>query len=226
MTAITTTLLLPLLGWHPAMSGPQTINVVWVSTPRASWGDTADARLALDAALRWWEARADVAFGTVETTMTTDVDVLTLNVCRDRGRSWLPVTIAGPTLSMVATNGDGLLCDGAPVGDYNEGQRAIVWGLLVRDSPTDQATLAHTLAHLYGAADGPSGDIMDKDVYVDSYRAGIIADSTWMAIGATRRVAGLARRASAAARPRGQARSEMWSYLQNVDDRSFGACRS
>ena len=193
MTTITTTLFLPLLLLSPPrMVGPQQVNVLWVSTPRTAWQDTDDARLALAAALRWWEARAVVSFTTVEMTMTIDTDMLALNVCRER--SWLPPAPPTPTLYMIATDGAALDCDGVAVGDYTIGTQAIVWGWLIRDSPTDQATLAHTLAHLYGAQDTHahdgqpgSGDIMDRNVYVDAYRQGIIAASTWQAIGAVKR---------------------------------------
>lgn len=189
MTTLTTTLFLPLLLiGAPRMTGPQTINIVWVSTPRDVWGDTSEARAALLVALSWWEARTDVAFTMAESEMTTDTDVLSLNVCDDH--AWLsdpqPLTLyvvaATPTYRA-------LDCDGRPVGDYNESSWAIVWGYLTGDDPVDQATLAHTLAHLYGAADthtdpGRTYDIMDRDYYVAAYQTGYVADRTWQAIGA------------------------------------------
>jgi hypothetical protein len=49
------------------------------------------------------------------------------------------------------------------------------------------AGVAHTLGHLYGAPDGPSGDIMDKDHFIQSYRDGLVAESTWDAIHAIRK---------------------------------------
>ena len=194
MTAITTTLFLPFIGLHvqPAMVGPQYVNIVWVNTPQDTWNDEDkdNNRRAINSALQWWEIHtfhrsgtAFVTFYTTESNMLVDTDILSLNVCRDR--SWLidkPIT---PTLYMIAVNPTyrALICDGVIVGDYNEEQWAIMWGGLIYDSPTDQAVVAHTVGHLYGAADGPSQDIMDKDHFVQSYIGGIIAESTWKAIG-------------------------------------------
>ena len=192
MATLTTTLLLPLILLSPPrMTGQQRLNVVWVSTPRDTWGDTADARAAIRAGLDWWQTLADVSFETTESELTTDTDVLALNVCRER--AWL-VDPQPLTLYVIATSGDALMCDGVAVGDYNEGAWAIVWGNLIGDSPTDGATIAHTVAHLFGAADthagqsgGPTYDIMDRAVYVAAYRSGYVAPLTWAATGAVPR---------------------------------------
>jgi hypothetical protein len=215
-TSITTTLLLPLLGWTLPMHGPQPISVVWVSTPRDAWGDRTEARAVIMAGLRWWEARTDVVFTLVESELTVDADILSLNVCRDR--SWLPGARALPTLYVVAWEPTyrALDCDGVNVADWAEPGRAIVWG----GARVDE--IAHTVGHVYGASDGHEearGDIMDYRAMRGAYAEGRVSEATYREIGASPRVGGPARTASAKARRGQRSRAKMQSYTY---ERSIG----
>lgn len=168
----------------PPMQGHQTIHIVWVDTPRDYWTDTERARAGILAGLHWWEPLADVEFSTVESTMITSVDVLALNTCRDR--SWLPESTYEPTFYIVAAEPTyrALDCDGVNIGDYDEMDktRAIVWGYTEGNLLAE--VIAHTVGHLYGAPDGPSRDIMDKNYFVQAYRDHVVVESTLRAIGA------------------------------------------
>ncbi len=171
----------------PPMQSHQTIHIVWVDTSTDYWLDVSDAREDLIAGMRWWERLVNVEFSMEESWLTTDVDVLALNTCRDR--SWLPELTYEPTFYIVAVEPTyrALDCDGVNIGDYDEigHVRAIVWGY-AEGSLLAEVT-AHTLGHLYGALDGPSRDIMDKDRYVQAYQDGTVVESTLQAIGASRR---------------------------------------
>jgi hypothetical protein len=209
VTAITTTLFLPLLGYTPAMHGAQPIAVVWVSTPRDTWENRTEARAAIVAGLDWWEARTEVEFEIVESELAVDADILSLNVCRER--SWVPGALTLPTLYVVAWLPSGLAldCDGVNVADWAEPGRAIVWGGIRPDEA------AHTVGHVWGASDGHDearGDIMDYRMMPWAYEHGYVADATWREIGAIPRVGGLARTTSARARQGQRARAVKASY--------------
>jgi hypothetical protein len=175
-SAITTTLLLPLLGYTPAMHGRQSIAVVWVDTARDTWGDTTEARERIDAALRWWEARVAVSFTVEETRLTIDVDPYTYDICHDR--SWAP---QGRAFYMIAWEPTYRIftCDGVNVADWADVSGALLWGGVRVDE------IAHTVGHLYGAHDEDEPGIMNFPTMQQSYREGRVSEATFRAIGAS-----------------------------------------
>lgn len=180
------------------MRDQQRIDIVWVNTSReywagdieTGWNDQRESKQTIDAALDWWEQKVNVDFQTYEYTITVDLDILAENVCRNR-IPMPPVNV--PTLYMIAyyPTYRMLNCDGTPVGDYGVGQYMLTSGFLVHDSPADQATIAHTLAHAFGAPDGHydprTYDIMDRDYYIEAYKQGFISDRIITALGAERK---------------------------------------
>jgi hypothetical protein len=181
---------LPLVSGYnlPPMRDNQVLQIVWVETTQEKWTaeDKITARYEIDASLRWWENLVLVSYSTQESTYKTDVDILSLDVCHHR--EWLPVN-SGLTFYMISTKpyNKPLVCDGVNVLDYTDNQgRAIYWGNLT-SSILFRAGFVHTLGHLHGARDGPSKDIMDKDVFIESYQNYTVAGSTLDAIRAFRR---------------------------------------
>jgi len=176
----------------PRMIGMQQINIVWVDTSRDHWKDTTEARETIQEALDWWERQIDVTFSTQEYSLTVDIDILALNVCKDT--ITMPA-VSIPTLYMIAYEPTyrSLQCDGTDVGDGGiYGQRYILMsGYLIHDAKEYQATVAHTVAHLFGAQDTHmpprTYDLMDRDYYIDAYKQGFISDTTITAIGAVRK---------------------------------------
>jgi hypothetical protein len=165
--SITTTLLLPLIGYTPAMAGQQTLSIVYVNG-----ADEGGASIA--AGLRWWEARVGVRFGTVESRLDVGADLLALNVCRDR--SWLPKAQAMPTLYVVD---DWLVCDGVIVAGY------AVPGTAILSGPLREDEAAHEIGHVYGGQDETAPGIMNWRTMQDAYKAGIVSAATLRAIGAS-----------------------------------------
>jgi hypothetical protein len=168
--SITTTLLLPLIGYTPAMAGQQTLSIVYVNG-----ADEGGASIA--AGLRWWEARVGVRFGTVESRLDVGADLLALNVCRDR--SWLPKAQAMPTLYVVD---DWLVCDGVIVAGY------AVPGTAILSAPLREDEAAHEIGHVWGATDGhheARGDIMDYRAMKAAFERGYVAGRTFVEVGAS-----------------------------------------
>lgn len=166
---------LPLIGYTPAMPSHTTIAIVYVDTSADRW--QGDIQPTIDQALAWWQARTGIMLDYTEDHMTVTADVNALNVCRDR--QWLPNTQADMTLYVVAWQPTerALMCDGVNVADYTLPGMGIVWGGIWPEE------MAHTIGHLYGAADETAPGIMNAQTLRQSYRDGAVSDQTIEAIG-------------------------------------------
>lgn len=170
------------------MRGKQRLTLVWVDTSKESWTES-DKQLAREQAAfstHWWETLVSVSFSVQEQTLVVPLNVLAFDVCHNR--SWLPAS-EGKTIYMLAVTPtyNPLVCDSIVVLDYTQDDgRAIYWGY-VGEGNSFREGLAHTLGHLYGARDGPSKDIMDKDTLYEAYQNHTVADTTIQSIGALKK---------------------------------------
>lgn len=174
----------------PPMYGYQHAHVVWVATPTDYWRDEDKdkAREELQKSMDWWSSLVQVEYSFDESDYPTDVDVYALDSCKDR--EWQPPS-NGLTLFIVAAYPTQrlLLCGKDYVADVGEpwNQRIIIQGFTLPEIDLLAPIFAHSLGHLHGALDTNTHDIMDKDTFWYCYPQHCVADSTYVAIRATRR---------------------------------------